>query len=190
MSLGGVALGLVVGGAWSIVRRPGTFVTRAPVAQAAEPMCSPLVPLAGVGVGPGVGQQAPDFTLPNLSGAPVRLSSFRGCPVVLDFWASWCKPCQASLPKLEALRQKYKAWGLKVVAVSLDHRLDDAARFLETNGYREFVSLWAPFSEARAVANLFGVQAIPRTVFLDRQGIIRFSGHPQDLTEEVIALWL
>ncbi len=163
-----------------------------PPVGAAEPGCSPgSTPSSpGVEVGYGVGQRAPDFALPDFSGVPVSLSAFRGCPVVLDFWASWCKPCQVSVPKLEALRQKYQAFGLKVVAVSLDYRREDAARFLEAHGIRGFINLWAPFSESRAVAHLFGIESIPRTVFLDRQGIIRFIGHPESLTDAVLAPWL
>lgn len=137
-----------------------------------------------------VGRRAPDFTLPDLAGNPVSFSSFLGCPVLLDFWASWCKPCQASVPKVEALRQKYAPWGLKVVAVSLDYRKEDALAFIEARGLWGFVHLWAPFAEARAVARLFGIDAIPRTVFIDRQGVIRFIGHPDGLTEALLLSWL
>ncbi|MCX7750597.1 MAG: TlpA family protein disulfide reductase [Candidatus Bipolaricaulota bacterium] len=157
--------------------------------QGAVPPCSPAAP-PDVPVGGGVGQRAPDFVLPDLGGNPVSLSSFRGCPVLLDFWASWCKPCQASAPRIEALRQKYAPWGLKVVAVSLDYRKEDAVRFIEARGLQGFVHLWAPFSEARAVARLFGIDAIPRTVLLDRQGIIRFIGPPDNLTDAVLLPWL
>ncbi|HEU68203.1 MAG TPA: TlpA family protein disulfide reductase [Candidatus Acetothermia bacterium] len=146
--------------------------------------------LMGVEVGPYVGQRAPDFTLPDLGGTPVQLSSFRGCPVLLDFWATWCKPCLITVPEIETLRQKHARRGLKVVAVNLDYRREDGARYLAANGYTGFIALWAPFTEARAVAYLFGIQAIPHTVLIDRQGIIRFSGPPTLLTEDVIAPWL
>ena len=181
-----VALGLSVGltmGIWGSSR---------PRVRAAEPGCLPLSTpsLPGIEVGRQVGQRAPDFALPDFSGVPVDLASFRGCPVILHFWASWCRPCQASVPKLEVLRQKHAATGLKVVAVSLDYRREDAARFLEANGIYGFINLWAPFTDARAVAYLFGVESIPRTVFLDRYGIIRFIGHPNQLTDDVLAPWL
>lgn len=160
--------------------------------RAAEPSCPPLstASMAEVEVGQRVGQRAPDFALPNFSGVPVSLSSFRGCPVILDFWASWCKPCQVSVPKLETLRQKHQLSGLKVVAVSLDYRREDAARFLDAHAIHGFVNLWAPFAEGRAVAHQYGVESIPRTIFLDRSGIIRFIGHPETLTDAVLAPWL
>ncbi len=189
--LGLLALGSAGGGLGYFLRRPGSLVLPPLTAQASEPRCPPVsAAVLGIEVGPSVGQRAPDFSLPDLSSNPVALSSFRGCVVILDFWASWCKPCQHTLPKLEALRQKHAPRGLKVVAVSLDYRREDAVRFLEANGYRSFVVLWAPFAETRAVARLFGVEAIPRAVLLDRQGVIRFVGHPQDLTDDVLAPWL
>lgn len=146
--------------------------------------------LSIIGIGNQVGQVAPDFTLPDLAGKAFALSSFRGCPVILDFWATWCKPCLTAIPKLEALRQRYQAWGLKVVAVSLDYRQEDAARYIEANGFKDFTTLWGSFAEARSVAFTYGVSAIPRTILVDRQGIIRFIGHPQDLTDEIVSRWL
>ncbi len=160
---------------------------------AADALCLPpatSVDPIDVEVGPHVGQRAPDFTLLDLSGIPVRLSSLRGCPVLLDFWATWCEPCLTTVPRIETLRQKHAAQGLKVVAVNLDHQREDGARFLAANGYTGFIALWAPFTEARAVAYLYGIQAIPHTVLIDRHGIIRFSGPPALLTDDVIAPWL
>lgn len=170
----------------------GMWGSSQPLVRAAEPSCPPLstTSLAGIEVGYQIGQRAPDFALPDFSGVPVSLSSFRGCPVILDFWASWCKPCQMSVPKLETLRQKYQASGLKVVAVSLDYRREDAARFLEMYAIHGFINLWASFSEGRAVAHQYGIESIPRTVLLDRQGIIRFIGHPDSLTDAILAPWL
>lgn len=191
IALGAVALGVVVGAAWGDGVTRVSLALSLPAARGAEPNCPPVSPAPlGVEVGPRVGQRAPDFSLPDLSGTPVRLASFRGCPVVLDFWATWCRPCQTSVAILETLRQKYAPRGLKVVAVSLDYRREDAVRFLEVSGYRGFIALWAPFAETRTIARLFGVEAIPRTVLLDRQGIIRFTGHPQDLTDDVLSPWL
>lgn len=188
IGLGMIALGLVATAAWSGGER--RVLSASSAARTGEASCLPVNAPLGVEVGPRVGQRAPDFTLANFAGTRVSLSSFRGCPVLLDFWASWCKPCEVWVPHLESLRQKYAPRGLKVVAVSLDWRREDAVQFVETKGMRGFINLWAPFAETRAIAQLFGVEAIPRTVLLDRQGIIRFSGHPQHLTDEVVAPWL
>jgi len=194
IGLGAVAVGVVAGAAWYGSRSEGLLATPAPTAQAAESRCpTPPVsasPPPGSEVGHQVSQLAPDFALANLAGKPVTLSSFRGCPVLLDFWASWCKPCLATMPKLETLRQRYQERGLRIVAVSLDYRLADAARYIEANGFTEFTVVWGSFAEARKVALAYGVHAIPRTILIDRQGIIRFVGHPRDLTDEIIAPWL
>jgi thiol-disulfide isomerase/thioredoxin len=63
---------------------------------------------------------APDFSLPDLAGRTVSLSSFKGRVVLLDFWATWCEPCQEELPELVALHEKYKDRGFSVVGVSMD----------------------------------------------------------------------
>lgn len=184
--LAAVVFAVGTGLALSSVWRPPSSV-----ALASEPSCPPVAatPL-GVEVGTKVGQRAPDFALPDFSGVPVNLSSLRGCPVILDFWASWCRPCQSSVPKLEALRQRHASSGLKVVAVSLDYRREDAARFLDSFGIHGFINLWAPFTETRAIAHQYGIESIPRTVLLDRMGVIRFIGHPDTLTDDILSPWL
>jgi len=146
-------------------------------------------PPPGVPTGNQVGQLAYEITLPDLSGRVVSLSSFRGCVVILEFWASWCAPCRATLPLVHNLAEKYKARGVKFLGVALDARMEDAQRFLNQLGL-ELPTLWGSFWEARQVAERYGVLGIPRTFLIDRQGIIRFVGHPIYLTEEVLAPWL
>ena len=143
-----------------------------------------------VPVGNRVGQLAPEFTLAELNGGEVALSDFRKRVVVLDFWATWCSPCRASMPGLEALRARYQDKGLVVVSVSLDRSGEDARRYLERNGYEEFIGLWESLAAAKQVAGLYGVFGIPRTFVIDRDGIIRYSGHPARLTNAAIEPWL
>ena len=107
-----------------------------------------------VPVGNRVGQLAPEFTLAELNGGEVALSDFRKRVVVLDFWATWCSPCRASMPGLEALRARYQDKGLVVVSVSLDRSGEDARRYLERNGYEEFIGLWESLAAAKQVARL------------------------------------
>ena len=133
-----------------------------------------------------VGQTAPDFTLQGLDEKNISLSDFRGRVVILDFWASWCIPCRASMPRLESLRKRYQDKGLVMLGVSLDRRKEDAKRFLTENGYRELVAMWESLAASQAVAHLYGIFGIPHTFVIDRQGIIHYVGHPFYLTDAVL----
>ena len=63
---------------------------------------------------------APDFKLLDIQGKEVSLSQFRGLPVILDFWATWCPPCRMSIPELVKIQEKYKDKGLVILGLSLD----------------------------------------------------------------------
>jgi len=63
---------------------------------------------------------APDFTLPALTGERVQLSHYRGKVVLLDFWATWCKPCRKEIPYFAKLQKNYRSRGLQVIAISMD----------------------------------------------------------------------
>src|SRR6202049_513872 len=75
-----------------------------------------------VATAPTANQAAPDFTLPQLDGQALRLSSYRGKVVLLDFWASWCEPCRVETPHLIELQQKYGDRGLQIIGVSMADR--------------------------------------------------------------------
>lgn len=75
-----------------------------------------------------VGKMAPDFTQNNLEGKPVKLSDFKGKYVLLDFWASWCKPCRAENPYVVAAYRKFSNKGFDILSVSLDASQQDWAR--------------------------------------------------------------
>src|SRR5271170_8469851 len=63
---------------------------------------------------------APDFTLQSLDGKTIRLSDFRGKPVVLNFWATWCEPCKIEMPWFVELQKQYAAGGLQFIGVAMD----------------------------------------------------------------------
>ena len=140
--------------------------------------------------GTDIGQAAPDFTLETLDGDPVSLSDLRGYVVLLDFWASWCPPCRMTMPHLEMMRAQFEADGLVVVALNLDPVEADARDYIEENGYTEFTVLRGTLVEAQAVRELFGVEGIPHTFVIDRQGIIRHADHPIRLRDYHIEGWL
>ena len=70
-----------------------------------------------------------DFTLKDMNGADVRLADFRGRPVILNFWATWCGPCKAEIPALVALAEQYKSNQLTVLGVSVDDSPEDLRQF-------------------------------------------------------------
>lgn len=133
---------------------------------------------------------APDFTLSNLDGEPVTLASYRGQVVVLDFWATWCKPCITSFPDLHELVARYKSEGVVLLVVSIDKSLKKPREYLIEHGYSTENVLWGSLAEARAVKELFGVIGIPQTLIIDRGGYIQFKGHPTKIYDETLSSFL
>ena len=129
---------------------------------------------------------APDFSLVNLDGRVVTLSSFRGEVVILDFWASWCKPCTKTFPAVHALYESYADSGVVLLVVSLDGSEKDIRAWMEENGFPSGEVLWGSYAEAREIRDLYGVVGIPHTFVIDRDGYIRFDGHPRNLAAKDI----
>jgi cytochrome c biogenesis protein CcmG, thiol:disulfide interchange protein DsbE len=82
------------------------------------------------------GTLAPDFSLMQLSGEPLQLSAYRGKVILLDFWATWCEPCEKEIPDFVNLQDKYGQEGLQIIAISMDDSSDpvlDFSRRLKMN---------------------------------------------------------
>lgn len=133
---------------------------------------------------------AAEFALANLEGEIVRLSDLRGQVVVLDFWATWCTPCLESFPTLHTLLEPYVGNGLALLLICLDRTEDPAREYLMEHGFPPEHVLWGSFQEARAVQALYGVVGIPWTIVIDGDGVIRYSGHPDRLTEDDLIPWV
>jgi len=133
---------------------------------------------------------APDFSLESLDGEIVTLSEFRGNVVIIDFWATWCSPCLKSFPSLHAMADRHQDRGVVLLLVSLDRTAKRARDYLVENGYSTETVLWESLDAAREVRDLFGVVGIPRTFILDRDGFIRYSGHPGRLTDADLLEWI
>jgi peroxiredoxin len=115
------------------------------------------------------GENAPDFILKDMSGKDVALSSFKGKPVVLNFWATWCPYCRQERPHLKALYEEYNDKGLVIIAVSLDRSSKTVKRFMEQNP--------APFmvlTDTEGItAALYNIMGYPTTYLINRSGKIK-----------------
>lgn len=114
------------------------------------------------------GAPAPPFTLPDLAGAAHDLATLRGRVVVVNFWASWCAPCLAELPQLDALHTRLDPLGATVLAVTIDRQAGPALGVVRRLGLGMPVRL-----DARGeVATAWAPPALPTTYLLDRSGVV------------------
>lgn len=119
--------------------------------------------------GVGVGTLAPGFRLRTLKGEAAALSDYRGKIVLINFWATWCGPCKAEMPSMEALYRSYPREDFEILAVSID--IDPAApiqQFIEDFGFTFPVLL----DETFQVNDQYQVRVVPTSVVVDRKGIV------------------
>ena len=114
---------------------------------------------------PHAGDSAPAFTSPRASGGNVSLSDFRGKPVYLNFFATWCGPCNDEAPSVGKLYQKYRARGLNVVGLNEYEDKGKALGFAQKYNWKFVIAV-----DDGGVANLYGAIALPVHVFIDKQG--------------------
>jgi thiol-disulfide isomerase/thioredoxin len=144
-----------------------------------------VLALAG---GVGVGDRAPDFTLRDWQDRPVALADFRGKVVCLDFWASWCTPCRAALPALDALARRHAEAGLAVLAVDIDTDRAAAERFIAERVPSSAMTLLR--DPGGDLFKRFGASGMPALYVIDREGRVRAveSGYAVATLEGVEAL--
>ncbi|MCW3805542.1 TlpA disulfide reductase family protein [Plebeiibacterium marinum] len=137
------------------------------------------------------GKPAPDFTLKDPQGNDISLSSYKGKVVLVDFWASWCRPCRASFPHLMSLYKKYKPMGFEIIGVSNDSNRDKWRKAIKDDGITwvqtvdEFPEKYRP---AR-VATLYAIPYLPTTFLIDRDGVIIGKVHGEDLDKKLEELF-
>jgi peroxiredoxin len=154
------------------------------------PTVAPSVSPSTVPIGNRVGQKAPEFSLPGTDDAMVRLSDYAGQVVLLEFWMSTCPACQASMAGLETLRVRYESRGLVVILVTIEQTASAAADFLRRLGYTELNSAIDIYWPTRPTRSAYGVGHIPHAFLIDRNGVIRYSGTPAELSATTIEAWL
>jgi len=124
------------------------------------------------------GQIAPDFTLPDINKKPISVSDFKDNVLLIDFWASWCKPCRLENPKLVKLYEKYADLGFEILSVSLDGtpRQKNAEKAWKDAIKQDNLSNWSHASELKGwgtyIRELYNLNSIPYTVLIDKSGKI------------------
>jgi peroxiredoxin len=116
----------------------------------------------------GVGDTAHNFYLQDLEGNTVSLEDFRGKPVLVNFWATWCAPCRLEMPALQAAQEAHQEDGLVVLAVNDQQEPEEVSRFVEELG----LSLTTLVDQKGVVSGLYKVFNFPTTYFVDGDGVI------------------
>lgn len=142
---------LIFGGSW-------IWLNRVPVAALAN-VRTPQ---------PAVDYPAPDFTLTTLAGDTFDLSEAQGRPIVLNFWATWCGPCQRELPTLQAAAERY---GDRVLIIGVDQ--GESPETVQSYVDQLGLTFPIPMDAEFAVSELYNVRGLPTTFFIDPQGVIR-----------------
>lgn len=130
-------------------------------------------------VAPSKGEKAPDFELVSPEGKKVKLSKLKGKMVLVDFWASWCRPCRGENPNVVQAYQKYRKRkfengnGFEIVSVSLDRDADKWKKAIEDDGL-----VWKHhgWDQGGEVSKLYQVTSIPKAFLIDGDGKIVASG--------------
>ncbi len=124
---------------------------------------------AGASVDPQEGALAPDFLLERLDGGEMRLSDFRGQPVVLNFWATWCAPCRKEIPQFVEAYNRFKQQNLVVIGLNLQEGKSIVEPFARDFGMDFPIAI----DRDGEVGDQYRLLGLPTTFFIDRGGVIR-----------------
>ena len=113
---------------------------------------------------------APDFDLKDPEGRPQRLADYRGKPVILNFWATWCPPCREEMPSMQRAYEKLAAEGIAVVAINVGEDAQTIAQFLE----EEPVDVALPMDTDSKVAQRYHMKGLPTTYVIDPDGRLAY----------------
>ncbi len=133
---------------------------------------------------------APDFSLPGPDGKTYRLADYRGKPVILNFWATWCPPCRAEMPSMQRAHDALAREGIAVIAINVGDEADAIAEFLDELPVR----FPLPMDQDTQVAQKYPITGLPTTFVIDPEGRLVYGaiGEQQwddpDLLDQVRAL--
>lgn len=124
---------------------------------------------------------APDFVLKDIEGKDIQLSGYKGKMVVLEFWATWCPPCKATIPELIAVQEKYAGKGLVVLGVSIDEGGDLSLKLSAFS--KEHKINYPILIGSEEVSRSYGVMSIPATFLIgkDNKIITAYKGYVDNL---------
>ena len=133
-----------------------------------------------------VGSKFPDFDEKGLDGKPLSVATYKGKVVLLDFWATWCPPCRAELPNVLKTYEAHHKAGFEIIGISLDQDKQKLTSFIEDKKMP-----WAQYFDGKGwgnkLAQKYGVQSIPATYLIDRQGTIIGKDLRGEELEEAVA---
>jgi len=125
------------------------------------------------------GQPAPPFKVTTTSGQPVTLANYQGRVLLIDFFASWCHPCEKAIPHLLDINRKYGRQGLNVLGLSLDEEKEDLIDFVTPKKLNYPVAL-----ADEEVKTKYGLRSIPTLILIDKKGIV--AGIYMGLTDQSV----
>ena len=157
-----IGAGLILVGlvGFILLARPGESKTQ----ENQEASLPSAVPMA-------VDAPAPELALTDLKGEAVAVSDFRGQWVLLNNWATWCPPCKAEMPTLQAFYEDHSEKGFTIIAIDAGDPVADVAQFVKDYGLS--FPVWADLTQKATVA--FRNPGLPSSYLIDRQGVVRLA---------------
>jgi peroxiredoxin len=122
----------------------------------------------GVGSTARIGQAAPDWKDPLVSGGSLSMAQLRGKPVFMDFFATWCPPCNDEAPEVNAAYKEYAPKGLQVIGVDVEENAQKAKQFVDQHQLT-----YPAVVDTGTLSDLYSINGMPVGVFIDKNGVIR-----------------